>query len=504
MKRTSGVFLHISSLPSKEGIGSLGKEAYNFVDMLAEAGQTYWQILPLCQPDNEGSPYASECSSSGNILLIDLKKLCEYGLLELSSLPRETEGEIRADFKKAETIKLPLFAEAYGKLGEHPELVSEFHAFCERNRDWLDDYALYKSIKTAEGKDWSDWKKELKFRDKKALDEYAKNNANDIEYHMFLQFIFDKQWKELKQYSNERGIRILGDIPIYVNYSSSDVWAEPDEFLLDEGLSPKKVAGVPPDYFSENGQLWGNPLYNWELMRINDYRWWRKRISRCAERFDALRIDHFRAFDTYWAVDADAETAKEGCWVKGEGVAIASAIKQAAGNMELIAEDLGEYSEGVKKLRESFSLPGMRVLEFAFSGGSENAFLPHNYEENTIAYIGTHDNDTAVGWWSSLSSEQRNYVFNYTGFETENEINRKLMKLLSRSRAKTVIFTVQDIIGLGSDRRMNVPGSTGCWRFMLKEGELTREDMNYLGEITALFGRNREKTVNKAEKQIEK
>lgn len=488
MKRSSGVFLHITSLPSHYGIGSLGKEAYDFARRLSASGQRYWQILPLCQPDKFGSPYASEGSFSGNVLLIDCEKLCEYGLLSRSELSEEG-GACEADFAKAERIKLPLFAKAYANLPSNALLAEEFGDFCEENAEWLRDYALYSSISSRSGKPFYEWEKELKFREKQAVEDYAKNNANDVEYRMFLQFLFFRQWKELKSYANSLGVGIIGDIPMYVSYNSADVWSSPEEFLLDDELRPKKVAGVPPDYFSEEGQLWGNPLYNWDYMRAGGYKWWKRRIRRCAELFDALRIDHFRAFHSYWAVDADSETAKNGVWISGEGKKFVDVIKEAAGGMKLIAEDLGEYEAGVQNLRKECGISGMKVLEFAFSGGSDNAFLPHNYEEDCVAYIGTHDNDTAVGWWESLPYEEKSYVYNYTGFESDKEINRKLMKLLSRSRAETVIFCAQDIIGLSSDRRMNVPGKTGCWRFMLDGNELKSEDMDYLGEITMLFGR---------------
>lgn len=503
MKRSSGVFLSVTSLPSSYGIGYMGREAYKFVDKLSGAKQRYWQVLPLCQPDNCGSPYASECSFSGNILLIDCEKLCEYGLLERSDLPVETD-ECTVDFERAERIKYPLFAKAYANLDSVPTLVREFEAFSEENADWLRDYALYASIRASEGKPLSEWSKGLKFRDKDALESFAQNNANDIEYRMFLQFLFYKQWKELKTYANSKGVEILGDIPMYVNYESSDVWSNPSEFLLDEELIPKKIAGVPPDCFTEDGQLWGNPIYNWELMRIDGYKWWKNRIRHNAKLFDALRIDHFRAFYSYWEVEAGATTARNGVWVKGEGKPFVDAIKEAAGGMKLIAEDLGgENDKGVTKLRNDCGIPGMRVIEFAFTGGSDNLFLPHNYEENCVAYIGTHDNDTAIGWWNSLSYGERSYVYNYTGFESDYEINRKLMKLLSRSRAETVIFCAQDIAGLSSDRRMNTPGTTGCWKFMLGRNELKQADMDYLKEITMLFGRDAGKITDDERKAIE-
>lgn len=489
MKRSSGILLHITSLPSEYGIGSVGKEAVRFLDWMQRGRQSVWQILPLTQPDCVNSPYASSSAFAGNEMLIDIEGLAEAGYIETAELP-ETGGETdKTDYVKARAIKEPLFRKAYEAFlsggGE-----AEAEAFYAENSYWLEDFALYTVLKEDYSAPWYEWPKEYKRRHKQALSGYVKENERRIGYVKFLQYVFYSQWRKLREEAVRRGISIMGDIPMYVSYDSADVWAHPTAFLLTGEMKPKKVAGVPPDYFSEDGQLWGNPIYNWKNLRKNGYEWWMERIRHCGRIYDYLRIDHFRAFEAYWQVDAKEETAKHGEWIKGEGIEFIEKLKKAVPEMAIIAEDLGERTEGLTELMEKSGLPGMKVLEFAFDGNPDNAYLPHNYERNCVAYIGTHDNDTLVGWWSGLSEGERDMVHNYTGIENEYEINRKVMKLLSRSVADVVIFTMQDVLGM-KDGRMNTPGigDGSNWLFSIRSEDLREDDAKFLADLSRLYSR---------------
>lgn len=490
MIRSSGILLHITSLPSKYGVGSIGKDAIKFMDWLVMAKQTVWQVLPLTQTDSVFSPYSSCSVFAGNTMLIDIDKLVDYGYLTQADLPSLVDNySMRADFERANSIKNPLYKKAFIKFCEKGD-YEEYNKFIQKASYWLEDYALYTAIKEKMEQPWYKWEEGYKLRNEKTLMSFSVENAQAIKYVKFLQYIFFKQWKELRNELKLRALKIMGDIPMYVNYDSSDVWSHPELFSLKNDLSQDKVAGVPPDYFCENGQLWGNPVYNWKVMRKNGYEWWRKRIENCEELYDILRIDHFRAFDAYWQVDYGKATAKDGTWIKGEGMRFIKALKECKGRLKIVAEDLGESTSSLNRLLERSGIPGMKVIEFAFDGGSENPYLPHNYSKNCVAYLGTHDNDTLLGWWNSESENTKKFVYSYSGMESDKELNRKMMKMLSRSIADIVIFTMQDILGLAGGR-MNTPGTVGGenWRFCINEDDLKEDDALYLASLSEMYGR---------------
>ncbi|MDD4291945.1 MAG: 4-alpha-glucanotransferase [Clostridia bacterium] len=486
LTRGSGVFLHIASLPSIYGIGSLGKQAIAFADFLEAAKQKYWQILPVNEPDNAHSPYSSCSAFAGYDLLIDIDKLVEDGLLRDSDIDKSLLFEQESiDYVRAQAIKRKAFRTAFERFDIHD---NDYRKFCKSN-DFLANYSIYRSARRVYGNEWSCWEG-LRNRDPLALENYSKHYSDNIEYEKFVQYLFDRQWREFKAEVYKRGIKLIGDIPMYVNYDSADVWSEPMNFLLNGEHAMDKVAGVPPDYFSEEGQLWGNPIYDYAYMRKNGYAWWKNRIKRCAQLYDILRIDHFRAFDAYYTIDARSESAKNGKWMDGEGKALTDAIVRAAGDLKIIAEDLGVHSDGVQDLMQQSGFCGMKVMQFAFDGNDGNPFLPHNYQRNCVAYIGTHDNDTLIGWWNGLSREAKERVYWYTGFDNDSNLNRKLIKFLSRSVADVVIFTMQDILGQGTEKRTNTPSTcVGNWEYAMKQSDLKTSDSDYLAMLSKLYSR---------------
>jgi 4-alpha-glucanotransferase len=491
LPRSSGILLHISSLPSAFGIGDLGPEAYRFVDFLAEAGQTFWQILPLNPPGVGNSPYVSSSAMAGAELLVSPEKLAEEGLLspqDWQNLPAFPQD--RVDYPTVRAFKGLLLRKAFEKFKASGRFQAEFEIFCSRQAHWLDDYALFMAIKEAHrGAPWNEWEPELALRYPEALETVSRKLAEDTLFHKFSQFIFDQQWEALRRYAAEKGIRIIGDIPIYVAYDSADVWAHPEFFQLDEKGLPTVVAGVPPDYFSPTGQLWGNPIYRWEVLAERGYDWWIKRFQRILEYVDVVRVDHFRGFEAYWEVPAGEETAIKGRWVKGPGAELFNALKSALGEVPIIAEDLGFITPEVEALREQFGFPGMKVLQFAFGSGPDNSHLPHNYPRNCVVYTGTHDNDTAVGWFNSASEGVREHFCKYTGTDG-HEVNWVMARLAMASVADLAIIPLQDILGLGSEARMNYPGRPdGNWQWRFLPGSLTPEMKSRLAELTGLYGR---------------
>ena len=493
--RASGILLHPTSLPGRFAIGDLGDEAGRFVDFLISAGQSLWQVLPLGPADEGGSPYSAYSAFAGNTLLISPDKLIDDGLLEKSDLndvaSREAE---RIDFEHATKTKRAFLKKAFARFQETGEGASReaFESFNKENALWLDDYALFQALKSANGgKSWVEWEPRLASREPDALSRARLDLRHEIEAQKFFQFLFFNQWHALKTSCNQRGVRIIGDVPIFVAHDSADVWTHREQFKLDEQGRPTVVAGVPPDYFSETGQSWGNPLYNWERMREDGFRWWIERFRASFQLFDMVRLDHFRGFAACWEIPADETTAQNGQWVHTPGRELFSALRDTFGSLPIIAEDLGVITPDVIDLRKEFGFPGMRVLQFAFNGEEDNVNLPDNYERDVVAYTGTHDNDTTVGWFNQLSEMEttdagktRDFCLNYLQSDGR-EINWDFIRAVLASVAGTTIIPLQDVLGLGSEGRMNTPNTTnGNWSWRFADGSLTAEHAARLKLLT--------------------
>ena len=464
--RQSGILLHPTSLPSPFGIGDLGPAAYRFVDWLARAGQSLWQVLPLGPTGYADSPYQCFSSFAGNPLLVSPEWLRGAGLLtqaELDAVPALPAD--RVDYGPVIEVKNALLRKAFGRFAGG----QEYAAFCQANAAWLDDYALFAALKQAHNlAPWTTWESDLVQRVPAALTRERERLSREMEFVKFVQFNFFAQWDALHRYARERDIRIIGDVPIFVAHDSADVWSHPELFYLCADGQPSMVAGVPPDYFSETGQLWGNPLYRWGLMAKQDYAWWIARMRAVLRLVDIVRLDHFRGFEAYWAIPWPAETAIHGTWEPGPGAAFLYALEEALGSpLPIIAEDLGIITKAVVALRTTFQLPGMRVLQFAFTADTLSTFLPHSYEPHTVAYTGTHDNDTTTGWFEKLEPPIRKQVLDYTGTDGKH-ISMDIIRLLLMSVADTVVFPLQDVLGVDGSGRMNLPGTTGgnwTWRY---------------------------------------
>ena len=497
--RLSGILMHPTSLPGRYGIGDLGSAATRFVDFLKSAGQSYWQVLPLSPTGYGDSPYQSLSAFAGNPMLISPEKLAELGHLSaehLKNLPHFPDD--RVDFGAVIYHKTRLLKQAYARFhSSAPASQREaFTHFCQEQASWLDDAALFMALKEAHKlRPWHEWDPGAASRQPEALARWRESLASEIERQKYLQWQFFDQWLALKGYANEQGIRIIGDIPIFVALDSADVWANPHLFHFDDDLQPTVVSGVPPDYFSETGQLWGHPLYRWELMAKDGYAWWIDRFRMALTQADVTRIDHFRGFYDYWEVPAGEETAIVGQWLNGPGADLFHAVTAALGKVAIIAEDLGDFNEesraGVDALQAEFGYPGMKVLQFAFSTGPEDAFLPHNHTNDCVVYTGTHDNDTTVGWYEQTSTrEERDYARKYLGSDGE-DITWDLIRLAWSSVARTAITPVQELLSLGHDARMNTPSTVGppnwCWRLL--PGALTGSVTERLLELTAIYGR---------------
>ena len=494
--RTSGVLMPISSLPSPYGIGTMGKSARKFVDFLVKGGQTYWQILPICPTSYGDSPYQSFSSFAGNPYFIDLDILCKENLLkkkECESFDWGTSEEY-IDYGTMYVSRYALLHKAYARFVKN--MPEDFSSFCEAEKDWLEDYTLFMALKDAnDGKAWGQWDEKLRVRDAAALDEARKKYAEDIEFYKMLQYLFFKQWRELKAYANENGIEIIGDVPIYVAGDSADVWANPKQFYLDEDLNPIEVAGCPPDGFSADGQLWGNPLYKWEYHRNTGYDWWVKRIERCFTLYDVVRIDHFRGFDEYYSIPAGDKTAVNGHWEKGPGIELFNVIKERLGERNIIAEDLGYMTDSVRKLVKDSGYPNMKVLEFAFDSRDSSGkgdYLPHNYEPNCVAYTGTHDNETILGWLSSIKKSEKNMIRAYLNRPEESDegLASELVRAAVSSVAQTCIIPLQDYLLLDNRARINFPSTLGTnWRWRMTGEELTKELAASVKKLCQMYGR---------------
>lgn len=473
--RTSGILMHISSLPSPYGIGTMGKEARKFVDFLDKAGQTYWQILPICPTSYGDSPYQSFSSFAGNPYFIDLDYLCKDKLLTKKECLSYEWGE-NPEFVEYGTLyenRFPLLKKAYQRFKK--ALPDDFADFCEKNSDWLDDYALFMALKDANGGvAWFEWEKDLKLRKPSEIEKAKEEFAEDVEFWKMLQYLFFKQWTELKAYANEKGIQIIGDVPIYVAGDSADVWANPGQFYLDENLDPIDVSGCPPDAFSDDGQLWGNPLFRWDAMKKDGYTWWTKRIKAMSELYDVVRIDHFRGFDSYYAIPAKDKTARNGEWREGPGMDLFNTLEKKLGRLNIIVEDLGYLTPSVKQLLKDTGFPGMKLIQFAFDSREESDYLPHTYQKNCVVYTGTHDNDTIMGWFKTAPKESVKYAKEYLRLNKEEGYNWGTMKAVWGCVGDMAIVPMQDILGIGSEGRMNTPSTLGMnWKWRAVDGQIT-------------------------------
>jgi 4-alpha-glucanotransferase len=495
--RASGILLHPTSFPSRFGIGDLGPAAYRFIDFLERSAQRLWQILPLGPTGYGNSPYMCYSAMAGNPLLISLEQLRDDEFLtdeDLANFPELPLTPI--DFDRVEQLKLPLLQKAYGNFQTQatPEHHQEFQEFCDRTAYWLDDYALFITLKNQvyNGASWNDWDENIAQRDPQALAIWQEKLKDEILFCKYLQFEFFRQWSALKDYANERQIQILGDIPIYVAHDSSDVWAHPTIFCLDEETGkPSLMAGVPPDYFSATGQLWGNPVYNWEQLQKTDFSWWIKRFHTILDFVDLIRIDHFRGFQAYWAVPRDEETAINGEWIEAPGDTFFDRLEKELGKLPIIAEDLGIITAEVEALRDEFEFPGMKILQFAFDSGKDNPYLPFNYRSpNFVVYTGTHDNNTTLGWYEERSDEDNQRVWDYLGCSRGEGIHWDLIRLALSTNANSAIFPLQDILGLGSECRMNEPGKAeGNWGWRYHSDALLDELGDRLRWYTQVYGR---------------
>ncbi|MBH8574797.1 4-alpha-glucanotransferase [Nostocaceae cyanobacterium CENA369] len=493
--RSSGVLLHPTSFPSRFGIGDLGLEAYNFIDFLKKSNQQIWQVLPLGPTGYGNSPYMCYSAMAGNPLMISPEKLLEEGLLaeeDFANLP-EFPTDI-VDFDRAAPIKIDLLKKACEnfKTKASPIQQKEFAGFCDSKAYWLDNYALYMALKDdCDGASWHTWEPELAKRQPEALDRAQRQLTAEIFYYKFIQYQFFRQWSELKSYANMRGIEIVGDIPIYVAHDSADVWAHPETFRLDEETGEAALmAGVPPDYFSATGQLWGNPVYNWDELQKQDFKWWVQRFEAMLDYVDIIRIDHFRGFEAFWAVPKGEETAMNGKWVEAPGDELFNTIKHKLGKLPVLAEDLGVITPEVEALRDKYEFPGMKVLQFAFGSDPDNPFLPFNYPRNAVVYTGTHDNDTTVGWFNTASDNEKQNLLLYLGCISPEGIHWDLIRLALSSIANQAIIPVQDILGLGNEARMNFPSKAeGNWAWRYHPEAMTDELSDRLKILTQLYGR---------------
>lgn len=488
--RSCGILMHITSLPSPYGIGTFGKEAEKFADWLKAAGQKYWQVLPIGPTGYGDSPYQPFSTFAGNPLLIDLDELVENGYITREMCEAQDFGADPSyvDYEKVTRTKMKLLREAFKSFTDDVGYTS----FMIEERDWLEDYALFTALKEKfGGRPWSDWDEDIKMRVPEAIELYRNELSEEIRFVKFVQYIFFRQWDRFHRYCNKNGIQLIGDIPIYVSPDCADVWAQPELFELDERRNPSRVAGVPPDYFSATGQLWGNPLYDWEAMKKDNYKWWLKRIGKASDCFDMLRIDHFRAFDTYYAIPYGHKTAEHGTWEKGPGMELFTAIKNDLGDVNIIAEDLGDIFDSVKELLKDSGFPGMRVLQFGFNPENcDNDHLPHHYPENCVAYTGTHDNATVMQWYREADEKSKAMAKRYLKPRFLERMNFAFIRNVYASPAFLAIIPMQDVMGLGREGRMNVPSTLGGnWNWRMQEGGASAARAEKLKDLAETYFR---------------
>lgn len=491
--RASGILLHPTSLAGPYGIGDLGGNAYEFVDWLVSAGQKLWQILPLGPTSYGNSPYSSYSAFAGNTLLISPELLVKDGLVRPEMLRIAPAFAVdRVDFEAVTEWKLSLLNEAFEtfKASSNSSLADEFIFFRRENSWWLDDYAAFRAIKSAhDGGPWVEWAEPIRLRNLDALEQTRSQLAREIEAERFSQYLFFRQWLALKKYANNSGVQIIGDLPIFVAYDSADVWCNQSKFKLNEDGSPNVVAGVPPDYFSKTGQLWGNPIYDWQAMLADDLNWWTARIAFSLKLNDIIRLDHFIGFVRNWEVPGEDETAENGAWASVPGRELFAILRHRLGELPIIAEDLGSMTVEVEELRDSNGFPGMRILQYAFGGDAYNRDLPHNYNQTTVAYTGTHDNDTTAGWYKSAPRNVKTHCRKYLRARGR-EIHWDMIRACLASSANTAIIPAQDVLGLGSESRMNTPATaSGNWEWRLMKDDLTEHFADRLRDLAAVFGR---------------
>ncbi len=492
-ERNSGILMHITSLPGKEGIGTLGNEAYDFIDFLHESGQEIWQILPLGPAGSGNSPYQCYSAFAGNPLIIDLQKLIEGGFLDKKDLNSHPSFPTeKVNFNKVSKWKYHVLRKAFErfKTGNNDDISNEYGNFLKEHIWWLGDYALFMAArKHFNYTHWSGWNSDFKFRNEQALRRYSEMLSEEIEFHKFLQFLFFRQWFRLKNYAQSKNVMIFGDMPIYVAGDSADIWSNTDIFFLDENLEPTIVGGVPPDYFSETGQLWGNPVFNWERLEKRDFDWWLARLHFNIHLFHKVRIDHFRGLESFWAVPANEKNAVNGEWLPAKGFQLLEKFRSQIGNMPLVAEDLGVITDEVRNLRDNFNLPGMKVLQFAFTSDPSNEHLPHNYKTGFIAYTGTHDNNTTLGWLKSAKGKERRMAAGYLGKLGKKALIKGIEWVWS-SPAKSVIMPMQDLLRLDTRARFNVPGTAeGNWEWRFVKKQLKLRHKKFLTDITQKYNR---------------
>jgi len=493
MDRASGILLHPTSLPGGYGVGDLGRSAFAWIDFLTEAKQHLWQVLPLGPTGYGDSPYQSFSAFAGNPYLVSVEGLVEEGFLDASALENAPDfPEDHVDYGALIPFKTEVLGRAFETFQAHAtrEQRAAFEAFCEAQAYWLDDYALFMALKEAhEGRAWNEWDEEFRTRKKRPLKAFEKEHREAILRQKVWQWFFYEQWLSVKRYANERDIKIIGDIPIFIAYDSADAWANPELFYFDDSGNPTVVAGVPPDYFSETGQRWGNPLYRWKRMEKRGFAWWLSRFRSSLDFYDLIRVDHFRGFESYWEIPADKPTAEEGRWVKGPGQKLFDALKEALGELPIIAEDLGIITPEVERLRDDNGLPGMKVLQFAFASDGSDLYLPHNYEKNYVVYTGTHDNDTTRGWYESAPEKERDFVRRYLARD-DKAVVWELIRSAQGSVAKYAVVPLQDVLGLGSEARMNTPGrAVGNWSWRLRPEQLEPWIAPALAEMAYNYGR---------------
>ncbi len=491
--RLSGILLHPTSLPSPDGIGDLGPEAYRWVSFIKETGSTLWQVLPLGPTGYGDSPYQNFSAFAGNPYLISATLLVEDDLLTIEELQeRPIFKDNFVDFGPVIQWKLKLLDKAYQRFKKikNPELITEFEQFQQNESDWLKDFALFMSLKeTFGGNSWETWDMDYRARDPKSLADFEKANRDKIQGHLFKQFLFFRQWNNLKIFANQNGIRVIGDIPIFVSFNSADSWSHPELFFFNKELKPTVVAGVPPDYFSATGQLWGNPLYRWQVHQSSNYDWWFKRIRATLKLFDILRLDHFRGFIDYWEIPAGNPTAEIGQWLPGPGADFFIKLRDDLGELPIIAEDLGEVNPKVFELRDQFGLPGMKILQFAFGGDPDDPFLPHNYPVNCVAYTGTHDNDTASGWYEAAPTEEKDFYRRYLA-RSGKDVSWDLIRAVWSSVAAIAIAPLQDFLSLGTEVRMNFPGkASGNWGWRVSSDQIDDQLSSRIHELNFLYSR---------------
>jgi 4-alpha-glucanotransferase len=492
-QRASGILLHPTSLPSRGGIGDLGPAAYDFVNFLAAARQGLWQVLPLGPPGLGNSPYSATSAFSGNPLLISVERLADRGWLPAQRLESLPEGGSHIDYDSVRSTKLPLLREAaLGFLEQSRQEHGRFQRFCQENAGWLEEFALFEALRHHYQTDnWNRWPRELARRDAAALEKARREFATELQVTRVIQFAFFEQWRALRSRCSELGIKLIGDVAIFVNYDSADVWTHPDIFHLNHELEPYVVSGVPPDAFSDTGQRWGNPLYRWETLKSRGYDWWLDRLRAALATCDILRLDHFLGFQHYWEIPASEPTAVNGRWVPGPSDDFFVALRNALGNLPLIAEDLGLITDEVRALRRRLDIPGMRVMQFGFGNPGAHTYLPHQFERNTVVYTGTHDNDTILGWWHSAAEHERCHASAYLGHDAGG-INWAFIRAAQASIADLCVVPLQDVLGLSSEARMNVPSRRdGNWTWRYGAGALTNELAARLAMMVEVSDRDR-------------